>query len=125
MSNNSSSAAGLFGCLFPSFFLVGLIVLTLKLAQVGLPATWSWWFVLLPWYIVPLGFVIFLIVIFGGAFILDQFQAIARWHRRRKQRARVKKNDAEIAARAEENDAFFKRTEEADRKRRGIFKGDR
>ena len=63
MSNNGSSAAGLFGCLFPSFFIVGLIVLTLKLAQVGLPATWSWWFVLLPWYIMPLGFVIFLIVI--------------------------------------------------------------
>ncbi len=122
MSNNGSSAAGLFGCLFPSFFIVGLIVLTLKLAQVGLPATWSWWFVLLPWYIMPLGFVIFLIVIFGGAWILDQLQAIARWYRRRKHAALVKKNDAEIAARVAKNDAFFKAADE-ELKRRGHHNG--
>ncbi len=118
MSNNSSSAAGLFGCLFPSFFIVGLIVLTLKLAQVGLPATWSWWFVLLPWYIIPAGFVLAVILIFGGAWIIDQLQVLERWYRRRKQAARVKKNDAEVAARAEENDAFFKRAD-AEFKRRG------
>ncbi len=104
MSNNGSSAAGIFGCLFPSVFIVALIVLTLKLAEIGLPATWSWWFVLLPWYIIPLGFVIFVIFIFGGAWILDRIQAIERGIRRRKQRARVKKNDAEIAARVKENE---------------------
>jgi len=120
--SNSSSAAGLFGCMFPSVFLVALIVLTLKLAEIGLPATWSWWFVLLPWYIIPAGFVIFVILIFGGAWILDQLQVIARWHHRRKQAARVKKNDAEIEARASKNDAFFKAADE-ELKRRGHHNG--
>lgn len=120
---NSNSGSGILGCCFILLCMIGMLFLVLKLAQIGLPAIWSWWFVLMPFYIIPVGFVIFLIVIFGGAWILDQLGSIARWHRRRKQRARVKKNDAEIAARAEENDAFFKRTEAADRQRRGIFKG--
>ena len=77
---------------------------------------------MLPWYIMPLGFVIFLIVIFGGAWILDQLQAIARWYRRRKHAALVKKNDAEIAARVAKNDAFFKAADE-ELKRRGHHNG--
>ena len=121
MSNNSSSA-GLFGCLFPSFGMVGMLFLVLKLAQIGLPTDWSWWFVLLPFYILPLGFLIFIICLFGGVWFLDRLQSIARWNRNRKQAARVKKNDAEIEARVAKNDAFL-RGAEAELKRRGHHNG--
>jgi len=112
------SAAPLLGCGIPSLGLIGLLFLTLKLAQIGLPADWPWSLVLLPFYILPLGFLIFIICLFGGAWFLDRLQAIERWHRRRKQRARVKKNDAEVAARVKENDAFYKGAK-AELKRRG------
>lgn len=40
-SNNTSSGIGIFGCLF-------LIFATLKLAEVGAVAHWSWWWVSSP-----------------------------------------------------------------------------
>lgn len=98
-----ASSAGLFGCLFPSFGMLGMLFLVLKLAQIGLPATWSWWFVLLPFYIIPVGFGIFIIALFFGAWALDQFQKVGTWWRYRARRAGIKKNDAEIAARVKKS----------------------
>tara|TARA_R110000744_G_C19371770_1_gene563215 strand:- start:63303 stop:63536 length:234 start_codon:yes stop_codon:yes gene_type:complete len=35
---------------FPILGILGLIFVTLKLAEIGAVATWSWWWVLLPFY---------------------------------------------------------------------------
>ena len=35
---------------FPIFGILGLIFVTLKLAEIGTVATWSWWLVTLPFY---------------------------------------------------------------------------
>lgn len=35
---------------FPLFGILGLIFVTLKLAQIGVVANWSWWLVLLPFW---------------------------------------------------------------------------
>lgn len=35
---------------FPIFGILGLIFVTLKLAEIGAVATWSWWLVTLPFY---------------------------------------------------------------------------
>jgi hypothetical protein len=35
---------------FPLFGILGLIFVTLKLAEIGAVASWSWWLVLLPFY---------------------------------------------------------------------------
>lgn len=108
---NSSSGSGILGCLFMLLCMVGMLFLVLKLAQIGLPAIWSWWFVLMPFYIIPVGFVLFLIAIFGGAWILDQFGKFATWWRYRERRARIKKNDAEIAARVKKNEILLNAAE--------------
>ena len=35
---------------FPIFGILGLIFVTLKLAEIGAVASWSWWLVTLPFY---------------------------------------------------------------------------
>lgn len=47
---------------FPILGILGLIFVTLKLAGIGVVAAWSWWLVLLPFYIV--------IVVLGVVFIV-------------------------------------------------------
>ena len=48
MSSKSSSAG------FPVALVLTLIFVTLKLAQIGVVASWSWWWVLSPLWIVAL-----------------------------------------------------------------------
>lgn len=53
---------------FPIFGILGLIFVTLKLAEIGAVSTWSWWLVTLPFY-GPIALVlgVFLVVaIFAG-----------------------------------------------------------
>lgn len=38
---------------FPILSILGLIFITLKLAGIGVVASWSWWWVLLPFWIIP------------------------------------------------------------------------
>lgn len=52
---------------FPILGILGLIFVTLKLAGIGVVAAWSWWLVLLPFYI---GLVILGLVFIVGAFIV-------------------------------------------------------
>jgi len=56
MSENSSSGWSLWSILL-------VVFITLKLAQIGLVADWSWWWVLSPiWIPVILGVLIFFII---------------------------------------------------------------
>jgi hypothetical protein len=52
-----------------------LIFLTLKLAEVGIVATWSWWWVTSPLWI---GLVIYLFII-GLASVILMFRDIINW----------------------------------------------
>lgn len=54
---------------FPLFGILGLIFVTLKLAQIGVVANWSWWLVLLPFY-GPLAFVLCAAVLVGLGYCL-------------------------------------------------------
>lgn len=59
MSNNNDAqaASGGIGC----FTILGLILITLKLAEIGQVATWSWWWVLAPfWVPATIGVIVFL-----------------------------------------------------------------
>lgn len=38
---------------FPVLGILGLIFVTLKLAEIGVVATWSWWWVLAPFWLLP------------------------------------------------------------------------
>ena len=60
MSSKSKTAS------FPILGILGLIFVTLKLAEIGVVATWSWWWVLSPFWI-PLAIVlgIFAVVVVG------------------------------------------------------------
>ena len=49
---------------FPLLGILGLIFVTLKLAGIGVVATWSWWWVLSPFWI-PLAFVLGLFLVAG------------------------------------------------------------
>ena len=37
----------------PLLGILGIIFITLKLAEVGVVATWGWWWVLLPFWVLP------------------------------------------------------------------------
>lgn len=55
---------------FPILGILGLIFVTLKLAEIGVVATWSWWWVLSPFWIplaIALGILVVAGVIFGFA----------------------------------------------------------
>ena len=58
---------------FPIFGILGLIFVTLKLAEIGAVATWSWWLVTLPFYgpiVVALGLVLVAAIFAGIAAVL-------------------------------------------------------
>ena len=59
MSNSSAKTAG-----FPILGILGLIFVTLKLAEIGVVATWSWWWVLSPFWI-PLAIVLGIFAVVG------------------------------------------------------------
>lgn len=52
---------------FPILGILGLIFVTLKLAEIGVVATWSWWWVLSPFWI-PLAIALGLLVVAGVIF---------------------------------------------------------
>ena len=55
---------------FPILGVLGLIFVTLKLAEIGVVATWSWWAVLSPFWIplaIALGILVVAGIIFGFA----------------------------------------------------------
>ena len=49
---------------FPILGILGLIFVTLKLAEIGVVATWSWWAVLSPFW-VPLAIVLGIFAVVG------------------------------------------------------------
>lgn len=59
MSNKAAS-----GSFPPILGILGLIFVTLKLAGIGVVATWSWWLILSPFWI-PIGVVMGLLLIAG------------------------------------------------------------
>ena len=59
MSSSKSKTAG-----FPIIGILGLIFVTLKLAESGVVATWSWWAVLSPFWI-PLAIVLGIFAVVG------------------------------------------------------------
>ncbi len=59
MSSSKSKTAS-----FPILGILGLIFVTLKLAEIGVVATWSWWWVLSPFW-VPLAIVLAIFAVVG------------------------------------------------------------
>jgi len=59
MSSSKSKTAS-----FPILGILGLIFVTLKLAGIGVVATWSWWWVLSPFWI-PLAIVLGIFAVAG------------------------------------------------------------
>ena len=49
---------------FPTLGILGLIFVTLKLAEIGVVVTWSWWWVLSPFWI-PLAIVLAIFAVVG------------------------------------------------------------
>ena len=64
MSNSSAKTAG-----FPILGILGLIFVTLKLAEIGVVATWSWWLVLSPFWI-PLAIVLGIFAVAGVVMVV-------------------------------------------------------
>lgn len=56
---------------FPIFGILGLIFVTLKLAGVGTVATWSWWWVLSPFWI-PLAIVLGIFAVAGVGVVVSK-----------------------------------------------------
>lgn len=54
---------------FPILGVLGLIFVTLKLAEIGVVATWSWWWVLSPFWI-PLAILLSILCFAGAALVL-------------------------------------------------------
>ncbi len=64
MSNKTAAAS------FPIFGILGLIFITLKLAGIGAVASWSWWWVLSPfWGCLVLTVLIFLVIVIGAVVV--------------------------------------------------------
>ena len=57
MSSNKTAS-------FPVLAILGLIFITLKLGEIGVVATWSWWWVLSPFWI-PLAIILVIMLIAG------------------------------------------------------------
>lgn len=64
MSSSKSKTAS-----FPILGILGLIFVTLKLAEIGVVATWSWWWVLSPFWI-PLAIVLGIFAVVGIGMIV-------------------------------------------------------
>lgn len=56
---------------FPIFGVLGLIFVTLKLAEIGVVATWSWWWVLSPFWI-PFAIVLGIFAVAGIAVLASK-----------------------------------------------------
>lgn len=54
---------------FPILGILGLIFVTLKLAEIGAVATWSWWWVLSPFWI-PLAIVLGILAVVGVVMVV-------------------------------------------------------
>lgn len=66
------------GCLT----ILGLILITLKLAEIGVVAQWSWWWVLAPFWVAPVLIIVLLIVGGVGVGLVFLFAAIVKRFRR-------------------------------------------
>ena len=64
MSSSKSKTAS-----FPILGILGLIFVTLKLAEIGVVATWSWWWVLSPFW-VPLAIVLAIFAVVGVGMVV-------------------------------------------------------
>lgn len=64
MSSSKSKTAS-----FPILGILGLIFVTLKLAEIGVVATWSWWWVLSPFWI-PLAIVLGIFAVVGVVMVV-------------------------------------------------------
>lgn len=56
---------------FPLLAILGLIFVTLKLAEIGAVATWSWWWVLSPFWI-PFAIVLGIFAVAGIAVLASK-----------------------------------------------------
>lgn len=56
---------------FPILGILGLIFVTLKLAEIGVVATWSWWWVLSPFWI-PFAIVLGIFAVAGIAVLASK-----------------------------------------------------
>lgn len=56
---------------FPILGILGLIFVTLKLAGIGVVATWSWWWVLSPFWL-PLGIMLVLSMTVGIVLVVSK-----------------------------------------------------
>lgn len=57
VSSSSSSGIGLCGLVF-------VVFLVMKLANIGVVATWSWWWIVFPLFVPIIGWVLFFIITF-------------------------------------------------------------
>ena len=64
MSSNKTAS-------FPILGILGLIFVTLKLTEIGVVATWSWWWVLSPFWI-PFAVALVMLGIVGVAYLLSK-----------------------------------------------------
>ena len=73
---------------FPILGILGLIFVTMKLAGFGAVASWSWWWVLAPFwgpFAVVAGFLAIGALLFGVGKLIDV--ALRKWDKRKKARA--------------------------------------
>ena len=64
MSSNKTAS-------FPILGILGLIFVTLKLAEIGVVATWSWWWVLSPFWI-PIAIALTIFGVVGLLYVVDK-----------------------------------------------------
>ena len=64
MSSNKTAS-------FPILGILGLIFVTLKLAGIGVVATWSWWWVLSPFWI-PIAIALTLFAVAGLLYVVSK-----------------------------------------------------
>lgn len=97
MSQNTSVTYNIGGW----FGLLGIIFVLAKIFAIGPVADWSWWLVLLPFY---LGFAILLTIFGGAAIIAGLVFAVAvliDWYEQRKRIQRRREYEAREKARRE------------------------
>lgn len=68
---------------FPVFGVLGILLVCFKIFEV---IDWSWWLVLLPFYVVPAFVFGFIALILVGAGLLYSISAVLEWNARRKNR---------------------------------------
>ena len=53
----------------PLLGILGIVFITLKLSEVGVVATWSWWLVLLPFWLIP-AIVLCVVAVIGVVYLM-------------------------------------------------------